>query len=106
MATSAPTTGVTRKPLSRKRVLRAAIAHADKFGLEELSMRKLAEGLHVAPMALYRHVANKDDLIDAMIDIVFSEIDLPARDVPGRPPCASARSRSAMRWSVTDGRSG
>ena len=80
MATRALATGVTRKPLTRKRVLRAALAHADKFGLEELSMRKLAEVLGVAPMALYRHVANKDDLIDAMIDVVFSEIELPARD--------------------------
>ena len=80
MATRAVATGVTRKPLTRKRVLRAALAHADKLGLEELSMRKLAEVLRVAPMALYRHVANKDDLIDAMIDVVFSEIELPARD--------------------------
>jgi AcrR family transcriptional regulator len=69
----------SRRPLSRKRVLRAAIAHADKRGLDDLSMRKLAEVLQVAPMALYRHVANKDDLIDAMIDVVFSEIQLPER---------------------------
>jgi len=58
-------------------VLRAAIAHADAGGLEALTMRTLAEELEVAPMALYRHVANKDDLIDAMIDVVFGEIDLP-----------------------------
>src|SRR2546425_1130228 len=64
--------------LSRERVLRAAIAHADAGGLEELSMRKLAEVLGVAPMALYRHVANRDDLVDGMIDVVFSEIDLPS----------------------------
>jgi len=41
-------------------------------------MRKLADALHVAPMALYRHVANRDDLVDAMIDVVFSEIELPS----------------------------
>ena len=41
-------------------------------------MRTLADGLGVAPMALYRHVANKDDLVDAMIDAVFGEIELPA----------------------------
>jgi AcrR family transcriptional regulator len=76
--------GVSRKPLSRKRVLRAAMAHADKHGLQELSMRKLAEVLQVAPMALYRHIANKNDLIDAMIDVVFTEIDLPARDADWR----------------------
>ena len=84
MAIRALSTGATRKPLSRKRVLRAAIAHADKRGLNELSMRKLAEVLGVAPMALYRHIANKDDLIDAMIDVVFTEIELPARDADWR----------------------
>jgi AcrR family transcriptional regulator len=60
------------------------MAHADKRGLSELSMRKLAEVLGVAPMALYRHIANKDDLIDAMIDVVFTEIELPARDAEWR----------------------
>ena len=84
MATRALAAGVTRKPLSRKRVLRAAISHADRLGLEELSMRKLAEVLRVAPMALYRHIENKEDLIDAMIDVVFSEIELPARDADWR----------------------
>jgi len=57
-------------------VLRVAIAHADAGGLDALSMRKLAEELAVAPMALYRHVANKDDLLDGMVDIVFSEVGL------------------------------
>jgi AcrR family transcriptional regulator len=64
--------------LSRERVLRAAMDHADKGGIETLTMRRLAEVLGVAPMALYRHVANKDDLIDAMVDLVFSEIGLPS----------------------------
>jgi AcrR family transcriptional regulator len=76
-------TGVTpgagpRRRLSRESVLRAAVAHADAGGLEALTMRHLAEDLDVAPMALYRHVANKDDLIDAMIDVVFGEIGLPS----------------------------
>ena len=77
-----------RSRLSRDRVLRAAIAHADAGGFEALSMRKLAEELDVAPMALYRHVANKDDLIDGMVDIVFGEVDLPR---------AGADWRTAMR---------
>jgi AcrR family transcriptional regulator len=70
----------TRPPhrLSRERVLQIAIRRADEGGLEALSMRTLAEELEVAPMALYRHVANKDDLIDAMIDVIFSEIGLPS----------------------------
>ena len=67
-----------RPRLSRERVLLVAIAHADAGGLEALTMRRLAEEMGVAPMALYRHVANKDDLIDGMVDIVFGEIDLPA----------------------------
>ena len=67
-----------RTRLTRERVLRAAIAHADAGGLDALSMRKLAEELDVAPMALYRHVANKDDLIDGMVDVVFSEVGLPS----------------------------
>jgi AcrR family transcriptional regulator len=78
MTTLAISQAERRNRLTRERVLLAAMAHADAGGLEELSMRKLAEVLDVAPMALYRHVANKDDLVDAMVDVVFSEIDLPA----------------------------
>ena len=85
MATRALADKPGRRPLSRKRVLRAAIAHADRYGLEELSMRKLADVLRVAPMALYRHIANKDDLIDAMIDVVFSEIEPPAPEAEWKP---------------------
>jgi AcrR family transcriptional regulator len=66
-----------RPRLSRERVLRVAIEHADAGGLEALSMRRLAEEIGVAPMALYRHVASKDDLIDGMVDVVYGEIDLP-----------------------------
>jgi AcrR family transcriptional regulator len=76
MATEA-TRAEPRNRLSRERVLHVAMAKADAGGLEALSMRQLAEALDVAPMALYRHVANKDDLIDAMVDVVFSEIGLP-----------------------------
>jgi AcrR family transcriptional regulator len=60
------------------------MVQADRGGLEELTMRKLADALHVAPMALYRHVANRDDLIDAMIDVVFSEIEVPSPAVDWR----------------------
>ncbi len=78
MATRALPGTRPRHRLSRERVLRTAIRRADQGGLEALSMRTLAEELEVAPMALYRHVANKDDLIDAMIDVIFSEIGLPS----------------------------
>jgi AcrR family transcriptional regulator len=68
----------TRTPLSRDRVLRKAIAIADERGVGELTMRKLAKELGVEAMSLYNHVANKDDLLDGMIDLVFSEIEAPA----------------------------
>jgi AcrR family transcriptional regulator len=67
-----------RRTLSRERVLRAAVALADERGASELTMRKLAKELGVEAMSLYNHVANKDDLLDGMIDLVFSEIEPPA----------------------------
>ena len=69
--------GERRRPLNRERVVQAAIAHADAAGLEALTMRHVAKTLNVAPMALYRHISHRDDLIDAMIDVVFGEIPLP-----------------------------
>jgi len=66
-----------RVPLSRDRVLRAAVALADDAGIESLSMRKLAQELRVVPMALYKHVSNKDELLDGMVDVVVGEIDPP-----------------------------
>jgi AcrR family transcriptional regulator len=71
-------TGRTR--LSRSIVLEAAIALADEDGFEGLSMRRLAQELGVVPMALYKHVANKDELLDGMVDIVFGEIESPVID--------------------------
>lgn len=69
-----------RAPLSRERILRAAIKLADRQGLEALSMRKLATTLKVEAMSLYNHVANKDELLDGMVDTVIGEITLPTRD--------------------------
>ena len=67
----------TRVPLTRERVLRTAVQLADESGIEALSMRKLAQALDVVPMALYRHVANKDELLNALVDVVIEEIDPP-----------------------------
>ncbi|HEX6580108.1 MAG TPA: TetR/AcrR family transcriptional regulator C-terminal domain-containing protein [Actinomycetota bacterium] len=67
----------TRAPLTRDRVLSTAVALADQDGIESLSMRKLAQALDVVPMALYRHVANKDELLNALVDVVVGEIDPP-----------------------------
>ncbi len=74
----------TRKPLSRARVLQEAVALADQAGLQAFSMRGLAQELGVVPMALYKHVANKEELLDGMVDIVFSEIELPSVDLDWR----------------------
>ncbi|HEY4845037.1 MAG TPA: TetR/AcrR family transcriptional regulator C-terminal domain-containing protein [Candidatus Dormibacteraeota bacterium] len=84
-----------RAPLSRDRVLRAAVALADKTGIESLSMRRLAEDLGVVPMALYKHVANKEELLDGMIDVVVGEID---------PPVAGAGWKSAVRQRILSAR--
>ncbi len=67
-----------RLPLSRDRVLRAAIVLADLGGIESLTMRKLGQELQVEAMSLYNHVANKDDILDGIVDLVFSEIALPS----------------------------
>ena len=78
MATNALPGAEPRNRLSRARVLQAAIAQADAGGLDDLSMRKLSQELGGAPMSLYNHVSNKEDLLDGMIDTIFSEIELPA----------------------------
>jgi AcrR family transcriptional regulator len=76
----APTgqTAVRRARLSRDQVLRAAVTLADQSGIGALSMRRLGQALGVEAMSLYNHVANKSDLLDGMIDVVFSEIGLPS----------------------------
>jgi AcrR family transcriptional regulator len=74
----------SRPALSRDRVLAAAVALADRSGIEALSMRKLGETLGVEAMSLYNHVAGKEALLDGMVDAVFAEIDLPASDAGWR----------------------
>jgi len=69
-----------RVPLSRERVLRAAVALADEGGIEALSMRKLADELGVKAMSLYNHVANKDDVLDGIVDSAWGEIVAPGGD--------------------------
>jgi AcrR family transcriptional regulator len=67
----------SRLPLTRERILEAALHLADEDGIEALSMRTLARELGVKAMSLYNHIANKGDLVDAMADLVVGEIDLP-----------------------------
>jgi AcrR family transcriptional regulator len=69
-----------RVPLSKERVLRAAVLLADEGGVASLTMRKLAETLGVEAMSLYYYVADKDEILDGMVDLVFGEIDLPSRE--------------------------
>ncbi|MCM9076635.1 TetR/AcrR family transcriptional regulator [Streptomyces spororaveus] len=79
-----------RPPLSRDRVLRAAVAFADGAGIEALSMRGLAQELGVVPMALYKHVANKEELLDGMVEVVVAGIE---RQVPGADWRSAVRAR-------------
>ena len=80
MTTKTGPTAGPRIPLSKQRVLSAAVALADRTGVGSLSMRKLAQELGVEAMSLYHHVANKDDILDGIVDVVFSEIELPTGD--------------------------
>ena len=80
MATQIEQDERTRAPLSRERILRTAVALADQGGVQAASMRKIAQELGVVPMALYKHVAGKDELLDGMIDVVVGEIDPPSAD--------------------------
>src|SRR3974377_2261684 len=80
-----------RARLSRDLVLRAAIALADGGGLDAVTMQAVGRRLGVEAMSLYRHVRNKDDILDGIVDLVFSEIDLPAS---GTPPRSRVRRRA------------
>ena len=77
-----------REPLTRERVLQAAIKLADQGGIEALSMRKLGQELGVEAMAVYYHFANKAEVVDGLVDLVFSEIE---------PPSAGGDWKAAMR---------
>ena len=73
-----------RLPLSRDRVLSGAFALAGESGIGALTIRSLAQALGVKPMSLYHYVANKDELLDGMVDLVFSQIELPSMTGPWR----------------------
>ena len=92
MATQTDSSPEPRLPLSRERVLRAAIALADAGGIEALTMRKLAQELGVEAMSLYHHVAKKEDILDGIVDLVLQEIESPARGTDWK----SALRRSAI----------
>jgi AcrR family transcriptional regulator len=96
IATQVDDTAQPRVPLSKERVLGAAVALADEGGVDALSMRRLAQELGVVPMALYKHVANKDEMLGGMIDVVVGEID---------PPLSGTDWKTAIRQRVLSARS-
>jgi AcrR family transcriptional regulator len=95
-----------RAPLTRDRVLRAALELADEGGTAALTMQRIGRRLGVEAMSLYRHVRNKDDILDGIVDLVFAEVELPA-DRSSWRTVLRARSisvRAALRrhpWAIT-----
>src|SRR5215208_3670812 len=69
-----------RRPLSRRRILEAAVRFVDREGLEALSMRKLGSELGVEAMSLYNHVPNKGALLDGMVEVLLGELEVPPED--------------------------
>jgi len=86
-----------RQPLSRERVLETALQLADQGGIDGLSMRKLGQALGVEAMAVYYHLANKEEVLDGIVDLVFAEIHLP---VEGAPWKAEMRRRGTSMYDV------
>lgn len=86
----------SRPPLTRERIVAAGVAVADEGGTAALSMRRIAEALGVEAMALYHHVPHKAAILDAVVDAVFAEIELP---VPGQAWRAALEARC---WSARE----
>ena len=106
MSESATESPAERVQLSRERVLRGAVEVADAAGVGALTIRSLAHQLGVKPMSLYYYVANKDAILDGIVDLVFSEIDLPVpgrRLAPGDAPAGDVGPRACC--GATPGRS-
>jgi AcrR family transcriptional regulator len=94
-----------RPRLSRERVLQAALEIADAGGIGSLTIRSLAQALGVKPMSVYHHVANKEQILDGIVDIVFSEIDLPSPEGQWREEVRrrAASARAVLRrhpWAI------
>jgi AcrR family transcriptional regulator len=96
---------VSRQPLSRERVLRAALAVADRGGVAGLTIRSLAAELGAKPMSVYHYVANKDEILDGIVDLVFDEIHLPTSGTDWRTEIrqraeAARRVLGRHRWAI------
>jgi AcrR family transcriptional regulator len=71
----------SRPPLTRERIFAVALELVDKGGIESVSMRQVAQGLGVEAMSLYKHIANKDDLLDGLVELIFAQMTLPSPDL-------------------------
>lgn len=94
-----------RTGLSRERVLRGAVELADRAGIAALTIRSLADELGVKPMTVYYYVANKDEILDGIVDLVFDEIELPVvggdwRTEIGRRARSARQVLRRHRWAV------
>ena len=87
----------SRQSLSLSRIIEGATGLADEIGVDALTIRKLATALDAKPMTIYHYVSNKEAIIDGMIDMVFSEIDLPPMDIHWK---SAIRQRSASARAV------
>lgn len=88
-----------RPRLSRDRVLAAAVEIADAGGITALTIRSLADSLGVKPMSVYHHVANKEQILDGIVDLVFAEMELPTIGGEWRAEihCRAASARRVLR---------
>jgi AcrR family transcriptional regulator len=91
-----------RVPLSRERVLRAAVKVADEGGVESLTMRRLAEELGAEAMSLYYHVARKEDVLDGLVEVIAREINQAVSQPTGQP--TGAAWKAAMRRRILSAR--
>jgi len=103
MTTTADQTAQRRKPLSRNRVLIAAVHLADSDGIEAVTMRRLGTELGVEAMSLYNHVANKNDLLDGVVDLIVDDIN--TRVALASPPTGPDDWKRAMRDRILAARS-
>jgi AcrR family transcriptional regulator len=102
LATQAQPGSGSRLPLSRERVLRAAVELADEGGIESVTMRRLAEALGAEAMSLYYHVAKKEDILDGITDVIAREINSAVDRI--EVPAAGAAWKTAMRRRILTAR--
>jgi AcrR family transcriptional regulator len=102
MATQTEPSTEPRVPLTKDRVLRAAVTLADRDGIESLTMRNLAYELGVEAMSLYYHVANKEAILDGVVEVILSEIEESVTKIDG--PSAQDDWKGAMRMRILGAR--